>query len=126
MELYSTTGKVALQAEGNKPHQLPRAPYHVHCNHCQKHERTYECCVFMLYLTQRCKENTIRKDNTVKEQFRFFPQDDFLSLTLATACNKAVFTGQDGNFYPCKHQSGVNIFPPTASEHASTWCNVQV
>lgn len=23
----------------------------------------------MLYLTQRCKENTIRKDNTVKEQF---------------------------------------------------------
>lgn len=80
----------------------------------------------MLCLVQRCKEDTVRKDNTVKEQFCFFLEDDFHLLTLATACNKAVFAGQNGSFYPCKYQSGVNTFPPRLSEHASAWCNVLI
>lgn len=137
MKLYSAPGSVALQAGGNKPtscqERFPKTfPCYVHCKHCQKkiYEKTYECCLFMLYLTQRCKENIIRKDDTVKEQFGevflFYPQNDFHLLMLATAHNIAVFASQDGNLYPCKYQSGVNTFSPTVLEHPSTWYSVQV
>lgn len=137
MKLYSAPGNVALQAEGNKPTSCQELlsktfPYYVHCNYCQKkiHEKTYECCLFMLYFTQRYKENIIRKDDTVKEQFRevflFSLQNDFHSLMLATAYNVAVFASQGRNLHPCKHQSGVHTFSPTVLEHPCTWYNVKV